>query len=87
MTFFRVGPAGIPGSIKTDMNNVLNKKFGTTGQDYPPTDWPTDVNLLGELEVKTASGLIASFTDGADDVRRYLCLPDGACLHHRLYAR
>ena len=68
MTFFRVGPAGIPGSIKTDMNNVLNKKFGTTGQDYPPTDWPTDVNLLGELEVKTASGIIASFTDGADDV-------------------
>lgn len=68
MTFFRVGPAGIPGSIKTDMNNVLNKKFGTTGQDYPPTDWPADVNLLGELEVKTASGAIASFTDGADDV-------------------
>ena len=68
MTFFRVGPAGIPGSIKTDMNTVLNKKFGTTGQDYPPTDWPADVNLLGELEVKTASGSIASFTDGADDV-------------------
>lgn len=69
MTFFRVGPAGIPGSIKTDMNNVLNKKFGTTGQDYPPTDWPADVNLLGMLEVKTASkASVCSFSDGADDV-------------------
>lgn len=68
MTMFRVGPAGIPGSLKTDMNTVLNKKFGTTAQDYPPADWPADVNLLGPLPVKTASGAIASFPDGADDV-------------------
>ena len=81
MTFFRVGPAGIPGSIKTDMNNVLNKKLGTTGQDYPPTDWPADVNLLGMLEVKSASGAIASFADGADGVPVKSCsvsfLPSG----------
>ena len=81
MTMFRVGPAGIPGSIKTDMNNVLNKKFGTTGQDYPPADWPADVNLMGPLPVKSASGAIASFADGADGVPVKSCvvsfLPSG----------
>ena len=81
MTFFRVGPAGIPGSIKTDMNNVLNKKFGTTGQDYPPADWPADVNLMGPLPIKSASGAIASFSDGADGVPVKSCtvsfLPSG----------
>lgn len=69
MTMFRVGPAGIPASLKTDMNAVLNKKFGTTGQNYPPAGWPDDVNLLGPLPVKTASGAVASFSDGADDVQ------------------
>ena len=69
MTMFRVGPAGIPGSLKTDMNTVLNKKFGTTGQDYPPADWPADVNLMGPLPEKTiVSSPIADFSDGADDV-------------------
>lgn len=68
MTMFRVGPAGIPASLKTDMNAVLNKKFGTTGQNYPPAGWPDDVNLLGPLPVKTASGAVAAFSDGADDV-------------------
>lgn len=68
MTFFRCGGAGIPGALKTGMNNVLNKKFGTIGQNYDPNGWPDDVNLLGALEVKTASGGIASFSDGADDV-------------------
>lgn len=69
MTMFRVGPAGIPGSLKTDMNTVLNKKFGTTGQDYPPADWPADVNLMGPLPEKIiVSSPIADFSDGADDV-------------------
>ena len=81
MTWYRVGPAGIPGSLKTDMNTILNKKFGTTGQDYPPADWPADVNLMGPLPVKTASGAIASFSDGADDVPVKSCvvsfLPSG----------
>ena len=69
MTMFRVGPAGIPGSLKTDMNTVLNKKFGTTGQDYPPADWPADVNLLGPLPIIISTKApIVSFADGANDV-------------------
>ena len=68
MTWFRVGGAGIPASLKSAMNSVLNKKFGTSGHTYPPSDWPSDVNLLGPLPEKTASGAIASFSDGADTV-------------------
>ena len=68
MAFFRTGGAGIPAALKSGMNNVLNKKFGTTGQDYNPNGWPDDVNLMGALEVKQATGAIASFSDGADDV-------------------
>lgn len=68
MTWFRVGGAGIPASLKNAMNAVLNKKFGTSGQNYPPSDWPADVNLMGPLPEKTASGAIANFTDGAYDV-------------------
>lgn len=68
MTWFRVGGAGIPASLKNNMNSVLNKKFGTSGQNYPPNGWPDDVNLLGPLPIKNASGAIASFSDGADDV-------------------
>lgn len=68
MTMFRVGPAGIPASLKADMNSVLNKKFGTTGQNYPPNGWPDDVNLMGPLPEGTATGPIASISDGADRV-------------------
>ena len=68
MTWFRVGGAGIPASLKNNMNSVLNKKFGTTGQNYPPNGWPDDVNLLGPLPEKTVAGAIANFSDGADDV-------------------
>ena len=67
MAYFRCGGAGIPASLKSGMNDVLNKKFGTS-TTYPPSDWPSDVNLLGPLPVKTASGAIASFPDGADEV-------------------
>ena len=67
MAWYRAGGGGIPSSIKTDMNAVLNKKFGTS-QDYPPTDWAPSVNLLGPLPEKTASGSVASITDGADGV-------------------
>ena len=67
MTWYRVGPAGIPGSLKTDMDAVLNKKFGTS-TTYAPNTWPDNVNLLGPLPEKTASGAIASITDGADGV-------------------
>mgnify|MGYP007110305921 CR=1 FL=1 len=68
MTWFRVGGAGIPAPLKNAMNAVLNKKFGTTGQNYPPKQWPDDVNLLGPLPEGTASGPIANFSDGADEV-------------------
>ena len=67
MTWYRVGPAGIPGSLKTDMDAVLNKKFGTS-TTYAPNTWPDNVNLLGPLPEKTASGAIANITDGADGV-------------------
>ena len=69
MPYYEMFPQGIPASLKTEMNTVLNKKFGTTGQDYPTEDWPDDVNLLGLLEIKTASSAsVCAFSDGADDV-------------------
>ena len=68
MTWFRVGGAGIPATLKNAMNAVFNKKFGTSGQNYPPKQWPDEVNLMGPLPEGTASGQIANFTDGADDV-------------------
>lgn len=69
MAFFRTGGGGgIPAALKSAMNAVLNKKFGTA-QTYEPNEWPDDVNLLGALEEKTVSAApIASFSDGADDV-------------------
>ena len=67
MAWYRAGGGGIPSSLKTGMNNVLNKKFGTS-TTYAPATWPDNVNLLGPLPEKTVSGAIASFSDGADDV-------------------
>lgn len=68
MTWFRAGGGnGVPAALKSEMNDVLNKKFGTS-TDYPPNDWPDTVDLMGPLEEKTVSGSIASFSDGADDV-------------------
>ena len=68
MTWFRVGGAGIPVSLKNGMNAVLNKKFGTSGQNYPSNGWPDDVNLLGPLPEKTVAGAIAHTDDAADTV-------------------
>lgn len=68
MTWFRVGGAGIPAALKNAMNAVFNKKFGTSGQNYPPNQWPDEVNLMGPLPEGTASGSIANITDGADQV-------------------
>ena len=69
MTWFRVGGgSGVPASLKSRMNSVLNKKFGTSETDYPPNGWPDDVDLLGLLEEKTVSGAIANILDGADQV-------------------
>ena len=74
MTWFRVGGAGIPASLMNAMNAVLNKKFGTSGQNYPPNGWPNNVNLMGPLPIKTASGEIVTFADGADDVPVQSCV-------------
>ena len=73
MAYFRCGGSGIPASLKSGMNSVLNKKFGTS-TTYDPSGWPSDVNLLGPLPVKSASGAIASFSDGADDVPVKSCV-------------
>ena len=67
MAWYRCGGGGIPSSLKTGMNNVLNKKFGTS-TTYDPAGWPDNINLMGPLPEKTVSGAIASFSDGADDV-------------------
>ena len=80
MAFFRCGGSGIPASLKSGMNSVLNKKFGTS-TTYDPSGWPDAVNLLGPLPIKSASGAIASFADGADGVPVKSCvvsfLPSG----------
>lgn len=67
MAWYRAGGGGIPSSLKTGMNSVLNKKFGTS-TTYAPATWPDNVNLLGPLPEKTASGSVAAITDGADGV-------------------
>lgn len=72
MAWYRAGGGGIPSSLKTGMNDVLNKKFGTS-TTYAPNTWPDNVNLMGPLPEKTASGAIASFSDGADDVPLKKC--------------
>ena len=73
MAWFRAGGGGIPSSLKSDMNDVFNKKFGTVLQDYPPKDWPGTVNLMGPLPERTVSGSVVTFSDGADDVPLKSC--------------
>ena len=67
MPWYEMKGAGLPAGLQAGMDSVLNKKFGTS-TTYPPAGWPDNVNLLGPLPIKTASGSIASFSDGADDV-------------------
>lgn len=67
MAWYRAGGGGISASLKTGMNDVLNKKFGTS-TTYAPAGWPDNVNLLGKLPEKTVSGSIAHIDDGADRV-------------------
>lgn len=47
--------------------SVLNKKFKTT-RGFKPKEWASAVDKLTALQIKNASGAIASFKDGADDV-------------------
>lgn len=67
MAWFRLGGAGISAALKNAMNAVFNKKLGTS-QEYAPNSWPDNVNLMGMLEERTASGAIAHIDDGAEDV-------------------
>lgn len=59
---------GIPTKLNSDMQAVLNKKMGTSGQTYPSQSWADEVNLMGKLPEKTVSGAIANIKDGADGV-------------------
>lgn len=74
MTWFKCGGGGggIPAVLKSLMNSVFNKKFGTA-EIYPPEAWPDTVNLMGPLEEKTVSGSVAAFNDGSDDVPLKKC--------------
>lgn len=55
--------------VHPDMNEVLNDKLGTSQVDYPSSKWADKVAVLGDpLPSKTASGNIAHFEDGADNV-------------------
>ena len=65
--YYLEGGGDIPEELITEMNAVLNKKLGTS-TTYLPNTWADNVNLLGKLPTKTASGSIANFVDGADDV-------------------
>ena len=67
MAYYEMMPAGLPAGLQSGMDSVLNKKFGTA-TSYAPGTWPDTVNLMGPLPEATASGAIATFEDGADDV-------------------
>ena len=47
--------------------NTIRKKDGTQAL-IDPADYADRINLMGMLEIKSASGAIASFSDGADGV-------------------
>ena len=66
-------PANIPSDLKTQMNNIFNKKF-KTGKSYSPDTWSATVNLMEKLVVKTLTGSTISFLDGADDVPLKSCV-------------
>lgn len=73
MAWYRCGGGGIPSSLKGNMNDVFNKKFGTVLQDYPPEDWPGTVSLMGPLPERTVTGSVVAFADGADAVKLKSC--------------
>ena len=56
-----------------DVGAVLKKKMGTVN-GYKPKEWADTINLLGKLPTRTATGAIAHFTDGADDVPVKSCV-------------
>ena len=62
------------------IGRILNKKFDTS-RGFKPSEWASAISKLTPLEIKTASGAIASFSDGADGVPVKSCsvsfLPSG----------
>ena len=70
----------IPRSLANDVSNMIEKKMGTSS-GYKPVEWVSQINLMGKLPIKSASGAIASFSDGADGVPVKSCtvsfLPSG----------
>ena len=62
------------------IGRILNKKFDTS-RGFKPSEWASAIDKLTPLEVKSASGAIASFADGADGVPAKSCsvsfLPSG----------
>lgn len=67
MAWYRTGGGGLPSSLVTDMNAVLNKKMGTSTV-YPSSEWADTINLMGKLPEANVGGAIANFQDGADEV-------------------
>lgn len=57
----------IPRSLANDVSNMIEKKMGTSS-GYKPSEWAEQINFMGKLPEATATGAIASFDDGADDV-------------------
>ena len=70
--YIKCGGGGLPPQVITDMNAVLNKKFGTS-TDYPSSSWPSNIEKMTALPEESASGSIAHFTDGADTVPLKSC--------------
>lgn len=54
-------------SKANEIGAVLNKKFQTE-RGFKPKEWASAISKLTPLQVKTASGAIASFPDGAEAV-------------------
>ena len=63
----------IPRSLANDVSNMIEKKMGTSS-GYKPVEWVSQINLMGKLPIKSASGAIASFSDGADGVPVKSCV-------------
>ena len=67
MAWYKASGAGIPQSLKNDMDSVLNKK-NNTNTTYSSNEWASNVNLMSLLPVKTSMGKGISFSDGANEV-------------------
>ena len=65
--YIKCGGGGLPPQVLSDMEAVLNKKFGTS-TTYPSNTWPDLIRTMIPLPEESASGTIATFNDGADTV-------------------